>query len=290
MTDILDTTDNVKIHSPWAQLGLFLRLLGVALVGIVILGVLLDLLPKPVSNTTLKLEQVVSTILLFGLPAFFYARMTFAQRPLYHLGFRPADKPNFYLLGILLLLFAFPLEGWLGIINKRIPLPHWMIQTEESTDKQLITLLEAKSSIDVVINLLVVAVIPAVFEEMCFRGVLQRLMIQLTRRPWTGIFISAFIFSFLHFQFQGFLPRLFLGILLGAAYWYSGSLWTSILAHCVFNGLQVLALNLFPAVMNNDNPSIPAYSVLLSAIIVVVLLGLMRKQSSRSPESEFPAH
>jgi membrane protease YdiL (CAAX protease family) len=274
-------TDNVKIHSPWAQLGLFLRLIGVAFVGIVVLGILLGLLPKPLSNTTLKLGQMLTTILLFGVPAYFYARMTFTDRPLANLGFRPADKSNFYLMGILLLLVAFPLEGWLGILNRRIPLPQWMIEGEQSRDQQVTAMLEAKNALDVVFNLVVVAIIPGIFEEMCFRGVLQRLMIQLTRRPWLGIFITAFIFSCMHFQFQGFLPRFFLGILLGAAFWYSGSLWTAVIAHCVFNGLQVLALNLYPSLVSNTTPSIPAYYVLLSAIAVGVLLALMRKESSR---------
>ena len=278
-------SEDVKIHSPWAQLGLFLRLIGVAFIGLVALSILLGELPKPVSNTTVKLEQVISSILLFGAPAFFYARMTFRERPLYNLGFKAADRSNFYLLSILLLLFAFPLEGWLGILNKRIPLPHWMIESEESRDKQVFTLLQAKNTFDVVFNLVVVAVIPGSFEEMCFRGVLQRLLIHLTRKPWLGIFIAAFIFSAMHFQFQGFLPRLFLGILLGAAYWYSGSLWTAVIAHCVFNGLQVLALNLYPAVMNDTNPTIPIYSVLVSAVAVGVLLAVMRKQSSRTAET-----
>jgi membrane protease YdiL (CAAX protease family) len=274
-------TDNVKIHSPWAQLGLFLRWVGVAFLGLVVLALLFNQLPQPLSNNALKLEQIVSAILLFGVPAYLYARQTFTSNPLYHLGFRPAAKPNFYLLGILLLLAAFPLEGWLGIVNKRIPLPHWMITTEEATDKELTALLSIKNPFDIIINLLVVAVIPAIFEEMCFRGALQRMVIQLTRRPWTAIFITAFIFSFMHFQFQGFLPRLFLGLLLGAAYWYSGSLWTSILAHCFFNGIQVIALTYYPALVNNDNPTIPAYTVLMSGVIVILLLGYMRRQSSR---------
>ena len=282
MADMIDITDDVKIHSPWAQLGLFLRLVGVAFLGFVVLAFLFDQLPKPLSNTTLKLEQIAGAILLFGIPAYFYARRSFVSRPLYHLGFRPAQKTLFYALGILLLLVAFPLEGWLGIVNKHIPLPQWMIRTEESTDKQLTALLTVRNSFDLVFNLLVVAIIPGIFEEMFFRGALQRMVIQLTRKPWTGIFITAFIFSFMHFQFQGFLPRLFLGILLGAAYWYSGSLWTSVLAHCFFNGIQVLIVTWYPTTINNDNASIPGYTVPVSLLFVLLILGIMRRLSTRT--------
>ena len=270
---------NVKIQSPWAQLGLFLRFLGLALLGLVVLSLPLSLLPKPLSSTTLRLEQMLSTILLFGVPAYFYARLTFVDRPLYRLGFRPAERASFYILGVLLLLLAIPFESWLGILNKNTPLPKWMIQSEDSTERQLMTMLEVKNSFDIVFNLLVVAVIPGIFEEMFFRGVVQRLMIQLTKRPWVGIVVAAFIFSFFHFQFQGFLPRMFLGILLGAAFWYSGSLWVTAIAHCFYNGIQVLALVYYPDAMTREKPSIPVYTVLLSLVIVVGLLAVMRKSA-----------
>ena len=277
---MLEDFENYRVRSPWAQLGLFLRLFGFAFIGVIFLALLMGQLPRPLSATTLKLAQIANTILLFGVPAFFYARLTFKDRPLYNLGFRPAEKRNFYLMAILLLLFAFPLEGWLGILNKRIALPHWMIQTETETDKQLTAILQVKRPVDVLVNLLVVAVIPAIFEEMFFRGVLQRILIQLIKRPWAGIIATAFIFSFLHFQFQGFLPRMFLGVLLGAAFWYSGSLWTTILAHGFYNGIQVVALSYYPNTVNNENPSIPAYATLISLVIVVGLLTAMRSQSS----------
>ena len=270
---------NLKIQSPWAQLGLFLRFLGIALLGLVVLSMPLALLPKPLSGTTLKLEQMLSTFVLFGVPAYFYARLTFVDRPLYRLGFHPAERAAFYILGILLLVAALPFEGWLGVLNKNTPLPHWMIKSEESTERQLTAMLQAKNSLDVVFNLLVVAVIPGIFEEMCFRGVVQRLMIQLTKRPWVGIVLSAAIFSFFHFQFQGFLPRMFLGILLGAAFWYSGSLWVPAVAHCFYNGIQVLALAYYPDAITKETPSVPVYAVLISLVIVVGLLAVMRKSS-----------
>ena len=55
-----------------------------------------------------------------------------------------------------------------------------------------------------------------------------------------AVWLSAFIFSFIHFQFYGFLPRMFLGLLLGYLFYYSGSLWTSILMHFVNNGAAVV--------------------------------------------------
>ena len=86
---------------------------------------------------------------------------------------------------------------------------------------------------------MVIALIPAVGEELTFRGVLQQ---SLTRKmnPHVAIFLSAAIFSFIHFQFYGFLPRLFLGLLLGYMFYITGSLWTSILMHFLNNGTAVV--------------------------------------------------
>ena len=89
------------------------------------------------------------------------------------------------------------------------------------------------------LNLLIIALIPAIGEELTFRGVLQQ---GLTRRinPHVAIILSAAIFSFIHFQFYGFLPRMFLGILLGYMFYITGSLWTSIAMHFVNNGSAVV--------------------------------------------------
>jgi hypothetical protein len=89
------------------------------------------------------------------------------------------------------------------------------------------------------LNLLVIALIPAIGEEMTFRGVLQQGLAR-KMNPHIAIVISAAIFSFIHFQFFGFLPRMFLGLLLGYMFYITGSLWTSILMHFVNNATAVV--------------------------------------------------
>jgi hypothetical protein len=106
-------------------------------------------------------------------------------------------------------------------------------------------------------------------------------MIQICKRPLAGILVSAFLFSFFHFEFEGFLPRMFLGVLLGAAYWYSGSLWVPIVGHFFFNAVQIVAVMYAPAVIAK-NPSIPLLFVLLSLVIIVGLLSAMRSRSTAS--------
>lgn len=287
-------SNNLKIPSPVSQLALFMGLAGGALIFYGIIGGAIQqsagimseirtgtAWDNPRAINILKWLQALSSIMVFGIPGYFYARLVFRDRPLYQLGLRPAVKINFYLLAILLLLISLPLEGWLGELNKRLPLRAWMIQAEKSNDRQILAFLKVNTPFDIFINLLVMAALPAFFEELCFRGALQRILINLFRSPWAGIIVTGFLFSAIHVQFEGFLPRMFLGILLGAAYWYSGSLWASILAHFFFNGIQITAAMFYPDVVSR-NPSIPVYTVLLSMVIVVGLLYRMRKQSGVS--------
>ena len=273
---------NLKIPSPWSQLALFLLLIGGGMMlGVLAVGLIPGVKPNeiPKDPGTQKLIQMVTSLFLFGLPAFTFPILTFKDHPLSDFGFRPATKNMYYLLAPLVLLFAFPLEGWLGMLNQRLPLTPWMISTENKLDQQILDLLTIRHSYDLWVNLLVVAVLPGIFEEMCFRGALQRILINIFKSPWAGIVVTAFLFSAIHVQFAGFLPRMFLGILLGAAYWYSGSLWTTIIAHIFFNGIQVLASYWFPKIAT-ENPSVPVYSALISLVIVVGLLAYMRRQST----------
>lgn len=142
---------------------------------------------------------------------------------------------------------------------------------------------------DVVINVFIIALLPAIFEEVCFRGVLQRILIQMFKNPWTGIIVTGAFFSAFHMQFQGFLPRMFLGILLGAVYWYSGSLWVSILAHFFTNAVQVIAATYYPKMIEED-PSVPFYWALLSLVIVIGLLTVLRRRSTVSYAEVYGSH
>src|ERR1700761_2716907 len=102
-------TSNLKIPSPWAQLALLLILAGSALV---LAGVSVLIIPGvhagqiPSDPGTLKLVQTISSVVLFGVPALFYALMTFRQEPIRELGFRPTEKSIFYLVPVILLLVS----------------------------------------------------------------------------------------------------------------------------------------------------------------------------------------
>lgn len=90
--------------------------------------------------------------------------------------------------------------------------------------------------------MLVMALAPAIFEEVLFRGAFQKVFTGWTKNAWAGIIITSIIFSAIHFSYFGFLPRIALGIILGLIFYYTNNLWLSILLHFLNNGFVVTQL------------------------------------------------
>jgi membrane protease YdiL (CAAX protease family) len=283
--------DNLKISSPRRQLGLYIFLLlagwllalAISLPVVIAAGGLKDggagiNFDHPGSIALLKFLQAISTVAIFLVPAWLFSFYVFRDRPFYHLGFRQPPGISFYILAIALLLLSFPLDAWLGQLNRSISLPLWMIDREKDANRQIIAFLKTGSTMGVLVNVFVIALLPAICEEACFRGALQPILIRLFRSPFAGILVTAIFFSAFHMQFQGFLPRLLLGLLLGAAYWYSGSLLVAIVAHFFTNAVQVVAVAYYPKYMTED-PSVPFYWAIISMIIVITILANMRGRS-----------
>ena len=270
----------LKIPSPWAQLGLFMALLGGCyVVTALIVGSLAT--PGHGGIGWQKFEQVLASAGVFALPAWTFATMATHGQPADFLGLKKAQVPAFYAIGVLLLLLSFPFEGWLGQLNRHIPLAQWMVRAEKDATEKMGDFLRVNSPMDILINIIIIAAIPAVCEELCFRGALQRILIQCFNSPWAGIVFTGAFFSAFHMQFQGFLPRMFMGILLGAAYWYSGSLWVSILAHFFTNAAQVIAVSYYPKMIDED-PYVSVYLALGSLAVVLGLLFIFRRRSRTS--------
>ena len=195
--------------------------------------------------TQMKIGQGISSTLIFIAPPLILYGFTRTQ-PLRQLGFKKPNTAWMLLLGIVLMFVSLPITNLLTTWNENMNLGE-AFETLEALLKQLeetaADLTEQMLQVDtfggLLFNLLVIALIPAIGEELTFRGVLQQ---ALSRRcnAHVAVWLSAFIFSFIHFQFYGFLPRMFLGLILGYLFYYSGSLWTSILMHFFNNGAAVV--------------------------------------------------
>ena len=135
-------------------------------------------------------------------------------------------------------------------------------------------------------NLLVVALIPAVAEEMIFRGIVQQTLESWLKNPIYAVWVAAAVFSFIHFQFEGFLPRMVLGLVLGYLYYWTRNLWIPILAHFVNNGVQVVAAYFMPEQLESLEPEAMGSSVAIAGIISLVLTIFVAKYIIKQKNSE----
>jgi len=148
---------------------------------------------------------------------------------------------------VVLSLFILPLVAFLGKLNEQILLPDFMqnietwMQKMEEANKVFVQTLTANSTIfRLVVNIFVVALLPALFEEFLFRGTLQQFFSKWFADKHVAILVTAFIFSAIHLQFYGFLPRFLLGIYLGYLFVWSNSLWLPIIAHFMHNANSLI--------------------------------------------------
>jgi membrane protease YdiL (CAAX protease family) len=236
--------------------------------------------------------QFVQFVGLFLVPSFLAAYF-FSTNTKSYLGFKKPYVNMYWMTGILTLMIALPLVQWLGELNREIPfspsIAKWIGDKEDSADQTVKALLSNQSLTDLLLNLFFIAGLAAIGEELLFRGVLQRLFIKQFRNPWAGILMAAFLFSALHMQFYGFLPRFVLGVLLGAVYWYSGSLWIAILTHFLYDGLLVSITYFDPTMLNDDKQIVSASALmvsgLLSALFVTMNIHWMLKNTNASYET-----
>lgn len=168
------------------------------------------------------------------------------------------------LWGIIAIVAANPLIDLLNTWNQGFHLPEsmksiedWMIASEKMAETTTKQLLDTNNWGGFLMNILVVAIMAGIGEELMFRGVLQKILINWTRSIHWGILCTAIIFSAIHFQFFGFLPRMVLGMVLGYLYIWSRSIWVPIIAHAVNNALTV---TFTPSTFNKGNQLIERVS------------------------------
>jgi len=212
-----------------------------------LIGVAISALFMSAGDTGMKIAQGLSSIMMFVVPPIVYFHITRKEDRMEAMGLRsPAEPQWIILIGVVLMFISLPVTNQLSRWNEAmsfIPafekLEDYLKMLEETASATTEKMLNVNTIGGLLLNLLVIALIPAIGEELTFRGVLQQGLMR-KMNPHLAIFLSAAIFSFIHFQFYGFLPRMFLGLLLGYMFYITGSLWTSILMHFVNNGTAVV--------------------------------------------------
>jgi membrane protease YdiL (CAAX protease family) len=215
---------------------------------------------SPQSISILKVIQTASAIGAFILPALVVAYL-FDQKPMDYLKISKRISMTSALMVVVTLIVALPLINYLGELNSRMSLPSflsglekWMKDSEDKAAELTQRFLEMHSIGDLLFNVFMIALLPAIGEELLFRGIIQRIFSEWSKNIHVGIWTSAILFSAMHLQFYGFIPRMLLGVMLGYMLVWSGSLWLPIIAHFVNNATAVIFMYLFKEEMMSVDP------------------------------------
>ncbi len=252
----------LKDISPWLKLTLLVGLillftLLAALLGLLIgkfyfgldLMTLASFLENPETAEAvifIKWYQLINQIGFFVAPVLIYCfYVSDSTRDYLKLSQRPSALAM--LIPMLLVYTGLPFLNYVGALNQEMQLPealtgieNWMKDRELQAQQLTHTFLQADHMGALLFNLLVVAIVPAIGEEVLFRGVVLKIFQEMTKNIHVAVIISAVLFSALHLQFYGFLPRMLLGILLGYLFVITQNMWVPILVHFVNNASSVV--------------------------------------------------
>lgn len=213
--------------------------------------------------TMLFLNAIASLVGFTGVSILFLK--IFDKRNLSHLNTKNRISAFALVQTLIITLIIMPFNALLIEWNMQMDLPdflglfeNWAQQNEEDLKVLTEIMTSFANPFELFIGFFAIAIVPAIGEELLFRGMFQRKLSYIIN-PHVAIWLVAILFSAIHLQFYGFFPRMILGILFGYLYWWSGNIWIPIFAHFVNNGFTVLMVYLANA--NSFSPEVEGQSV-----------------------------
>lgn len=232
------------------------------------------------------IQQGVSALGAFILGGYTY--MIFIERAGYPaLNQNPTPTLKIFLLTLIITLVMMPFTSLLITWNEQMKFPsfmasfeRWAMEKEDLLKRLTLFLTFYTNTGELMIGFLILALLPAIGEELIFRGILQRNLCYILN-PHLAIVLAGFIFSFIHLQFYGFFPRWLLGILFGYLYFWSGNILIPVFAHFVNNGFTLLMVHLHNQQLVKFNieggEAMPLYYVIPSVALTIWLIFWFRK-------------
>ena len=242
---------------------------------------LLDLMAVSDSPKAILLGIGMNHVMTFVGSAAIYWALTREQA--FAKYFQLDKKPNFQLAGLfVLLLFAsYPIIGASGLVTEYIELPSWLQKMSDGYSDTISQLFVGKDITTLILNLLVLAVLPAIGEELIFRGIIQKELHRVIANPHFVVVITSVLFSAIHLQADGFLPKLIISLILCYAYYWSGSLWYPIAIHFVNNSLMTFALYFkgedLETLQSADTPEFPWLGVIFSLFLCGLVIRTIKE-------------
>jgi len=299
--------------SPLAKLVLLIALVLSLLFFFTLLGILF-LLPEygpgiiekianpdygdPVFVNHLKLLQILNMAGGLLLPSLLFVFIT-EVKPAEYLNIYPRKLWMPVIIAAIFILFAQPVIGLSNELNSYLRLPEvfssieeWMFRTEQQATELTEAFLATTSYEGLMINVFMIAILPAISEEILFRGVLAQLFREMTKSIHWAVLLSSLLFAAIHIQFYGFLPRFLLGMAFGYIFFSTGNLWVPVMAHFINNLFAVLVTFLEQkSIIEIDAENLSSGNLVILSISIAVagflLYILLRKQDGGNPGKVF---
>lgn len=263
-----------------------LMLLLTYIVGFVVTGFAASLLFKIGSGgkelAMLRISAVVQDIFMFILPPVITA-LIITRQPVKLLALGKGPTLTMLLMAVAVMIVSSPFMSWIIELNQSIHLPESLAKVEaimrtmeDNAAAAVESMLGPSTPGNLIVNVLLIGIMAGFSEELFFRAGLQRLLSTSRMSPWAAVWISAIVFSALHMQFFGFVPRMLLGAFFGYLLVWSGSVWLPIALHAFNNSMYVILMQ----VTGSGEPSLGGaesswYAILLSAILTAAGLWLI---------------
>jgi len=247
----------------------------------------------------MKAMQIVAQLFIFIVPAAIFSYLKtkgWFSYPQFKL---PISGKGLGLT-LLALVVSFPIIAQLNIWNQAIELPEFLSgleallkSLEEQAKEMTEAFLKMDSVVDLLVNLIMVGFLAGLGEELLFRGTIQKFLTEWWNNPHIAIIFTGFVFSAIHMQFYGFFPRWALGILFGYIFLWTGNIWIPIIAHALFNGMQVLAYYVVGSdssfmsdmesveSISSEQKMVLGITALVSTVLLSFILRAFQKQSQQ---------
>ncbi len=274
----------IKKTTKFERLFILLALIIIGLILGTVIGLAYVFITKsnPQDLNSLRFMQISSQLFTFVFPPIAYAFLV-KEKPVNALGLKNA-KILWLLIGTAMIFAIMPLNSILAEWNAGLKLPEslsaleqMMKQMQESASAMIEKFVSVDTIGGLMLNLFMIAGLAALGEELLFRSIIQTSLIKICKNAHVGILIASAIFSFIHLEFYGFVPRLILGMLLGYMFYFSGSIWIPMLMHFLNNGTVVLIYFLNNKGITNidvDTFGQTSIPVLIVSIVVMIVLFL----------------
>ena len=272
----------IKKTTKFERLFILLALIIIGLILGTVIGFAYVFITKsnPQDLNSLRFMQISSQLFTFVFPPIAYAFLV-KEKPVNALGLKNA-KILWFLIGTAMIFAIMPLNSILAEWNAGLKLPEslsaleqMMKQMQESASAMIEKFVSVDTIGGLILNLFMIAGLAALGEELLFRSIIQTSLIKICKNAHVGILIASAIFSFIHLEFYGFVPRLILGMLLGYMFYFSGSIWIPMLMHFLNNGTVVLIYFLNNKdITNIDVDTFGQTSIPILIVSIVVMIAL----------------